>query len=242
MSLHVICPGCLKRFQVSARFAGMKGPCPSCGEIISIPKESVKIHGDDDVVSGKQGKKRSNVFRPIPRLDLDIAPTLAGRYALIALGALLLTFVLGCIPMPGVLRLFIGVLGLGLVAFPLSLFGYWIMLDREQIFVFSGEELYRRTGIVAAGYVLLWLVLEYYLAATKADLFISGLYFSAFALLATSLVHPLLELKTRDAFFHYCIFAVSVALLRFCIGFGWFWSNEWHRYSAAPPPPLLPGM
>ena len=242
MSLHVICPGCLKRFKVAMRLAGRKVPCPNCGETLSIPKGSVHMHGEEDGETAKKSK-RDSLFQPLPRLDWKFEPTQARRVAWYVLGGLLLAVGLGCLPMPGVLRSLCGIIGLCLVAFPLTLFGYWVMLDREHLFAFVGEELYRRAGIVAVGYVLLWLCLEYCLMATRAEGFVSGLSFAAFATLATLLVHPLLELKVRDAFFHYCLFSIPVVLLRFLLGFGWFWqSGEWIRYSAAPPPPLLPGM
>ena len=242
MPLHVICPGCLKRFQVSARFAGMKGPCPNCSTIISIPKESVKFH-DFEEAGVKNEKKTSTLNSHIPRLDVDFDPVQARRYVLVLLAVLSFAFSLGCIPMYAVVRSLIGIIGLGLAAFPLTLFGYHVMMDREKIFFFSGNELYRRAGIVATGYVILWLGLEYFLVAAQADAWVSALYFAAFAGLAAMLAHPLLELKTWDAFFHYCIFSCPVVLCRFLMGFGWFWeSGEWVRYSAAPPPPFLPGM
>ena len=200
------------------------------------------MHGSEDEETAKS--KRDSLLRPLPRPDdWEFEPVQTRRMALCVLGGLLLTVGLGCLPMPGVLRSFVGMVGLCLVAFPLTLFGYRVMLDRDHLFAFVGEELYRRVGIVAVGYVLLWLCLEYFLVATKAEGFVSGLSFAAFATLATLLVHPLLELRVRDAFFHYCIFSFPVVLLRFLLGFGWFWqSGEWIRYSAAPPPPLLPGM
>ena len=244
MPLHVICPGCLKRFQVSVRFAGLKGPCPNCATIISIPKESVKIHGIDNIGTGKgKGSKHNDLLHPFPRLNVDLEPVQVGRYALIVLSVLLLTFVLGCIPMYNVLRLMVGTAGLCFVAFPLTLFGYRVLLDREQIFVLTGTELYSRIGIVATGYVILWCGFEYFLVTSQANVFISTLYFGAFAVLATLLVHPILELHTWDAFLHYSIFGFSITLLRFFIGLGWFWeSGSLIRYSTAPPPPFLPGM
>jgi hypothetical protein len=242
MSLHVICPGCLKRFQVSARFAGRQGPCPNCGPILTIPKESVTMHGADETESEK-AKKRKLALRPISHLDLELDPIRAGRYALGVLGVLLLAFLLGCIPMGTVLRSFLGVLGLCLVAFPLTLFGYKVIRDQEQIFFLTGEDLYRRAGIVAAGYVILWLGFEVFLTAIPAGAFVSVLYFTAFAVLATLLVHPLLEMEMWNAFLHCCIFCFAVVLLRFFIGFGWFWaSSGMVRYTVAPPPPFLPGM
>ena len=225
MPIHVICPGCMKRFQVGARFAGMKGPCPNCGTVITIPTESLKL----DVPP-----------RAISRFDIEFDPALAGRCALGVLGVLLLAFALGCIPMYYVLRSFLGISGLCLIVFPLVLFGYQTLRDREQIFAFTGEDLYRRAGIAAAGYVVCWLGFEYCLAVTQAGIYISWFYFAAFAGLAALLAHPLLAMEIGDALLHYCLFGFSVIVLRFLIGFGWFWtSSESFRNSTAP---LLPGM
>lgn len=241
MSINVICPGCLKRFRVNEQFAGKQGPCPNCGEVISIPKESVTMHDTDATEQGKQ-KKRKQSIRPIPRSDLEFDPVPARNYALGVLGVLLLTFILGCIPMYATLRSVLGTLGLCLVAFPLTLFGYQALRDREQIFAFSGEELYRRSGIVAAGYVILWLGLELFLTAAQGNALICLLYLSAFAALATLLVYPLLEMAMPNSFLHCWLFGFAVVLLRFLLGLGWIWeSSEWIRYTTAPPP-LLPGM
>ena len=242
MPLHVICPGCLKRFQVGVRFAGMKGTCPNCGAAILIPKELLKLPDTDDTKS-EQEKSQNIAYNVIPRLDMEFDPVLTQRYALGVLGVLLLTFLLGCIPMYDVLRSLIGTLGLCLAAFPLTLFGYQVVRDREQIFAFTGEELYRRTGLAAAGYVILWLCFEWSLAATRADGGISWFYFLSFAVLAALFAHPILVIRVRDAFLHYCIFGFSVILLRFLIGLGCFWeSSGLVRYSTASPPPLLLGM
>jgi len=230
MSIHVICSGCLKRFQVADRFAGMRGSCPGCGTIIPIPKEPVKIHDDD-------------ATGPIQRLKLEFDHDRVKYCTLGVFGVLLLTFLLGCMPMWDFLRSFFGLLGLCLVAFPLVLFGYHVLRNQNQIFAFAGEDLYRRAGIVAGGYAVLWIAFECFLAATLASAFVGCLYLGAFAVLATLLAFPLLGLKLRDAFLHFCTFALSVIVLRFLIGFGWFWqSSELIRRTAAPPPPFLPGM
>jgi hypothetical protein len=252
MSIHVICPGCLKRFQVGARFAGMQGPCPNCSTIIAIPKETVKIRDADDTGLKSGGKGRTTSLpasrhraarQPISRLDSEFDPVQTTYYSLAVLGVLLLASLLGWIPMYAALRSFVGVLGLCLIALPLTVFGYHALRDMDQMFSFTGVELYRRAGIAAAGYIIFWLALEGFLAATRADILVSWLYFAVFAALATLLTHPLLGLKMRDAFLHYCIFGFSVILLRFLIGLDWFWkSSEFIRHSTAPPPPLLPGM
>ena len=242
MSFHVICSGCLKRFQVSARFAGMQGPCPNCGTIIDIPKESVELHGDDDAAPKHKKRKRSS-SPVVSRFDLEIDPVQAKYYVSGVFGVLLVTFLLGCVPMYAVVRSILGTLGLGLVAFPLVLFGYQALRDREHMFSFAGRELYRRAGMAAVGYVILWLGFEYCLAASQADVFATWGYLAAFAVLATLCVHPVLAMKMPDAFLHFSLFGFSVALLRWLIGFGWFWeSSGLIRYSTAPPPPILPGM
>jgi len=210
--------------------------------VIAIPQESVTLHGTEDTKS-KQKKQQRLLSRPIPRFDLEFDPIQAKYYISGILGVLLLTFLLGCVPMYPLFRSLLGTLELCLVAFPLTLFGYQALRDREQIFAFTGEELYRRAGIAAAGYVILWLGFEYCLAATQAEGLVAWLYLAAFAALATLLVHPLLEMKMQDAFLHCWLFCVSVVLLRFLIGFGWFWeSSGLIRHSTAPPPPILPGM
>ena len=247
MSIHVICSGCLKRFQVAARFAGLEGPCPKCGAVISIPKTSVKLH-EEETTQPRRDKKGRIITRPIQRFDLELDPVKAKYYALGVLAVVLLTCLLGWIPMGDTLRSAIGVLGLCLIAFPLTLFGYHFLRDRDKIFFFAGAELYRRTVIVAAGYVFLWLFFEYLLAATGlasigVGTFLACIYFIVFAILATLLAYPLLELKLRDALLHFCVFALTVIVLRFLIGLGWFWeSSGWIRGTSAPPPPFLPGM
>ena len=242
MSLHVICSGCLKRFQVNVRFAGKQGPCPNCGTIISIPDESVKMHSTDGEETAKEDQRNASLH-PIPRNDLVFEPDQVKRCTAAVLTVLLLAGTLGCIPMYAGIRSIVGTLGLCFVAFPLTLFGYHMARSREQIFAFTGKELYWRTGTVAAGYVLLWVGFEYFLAIIHADGFISMLYLMAFAVLAVFLVQPLLEMERSDAFLHFCIFGLSVIILRFLMGLGWFWAtNEMTRHSLAPPPPFLPGM
>ena len=242
MPIHVICSGCLKRFQVGARFAGMQGPCPNCGAMISIPKESVKLHGIDETVT-KHKKHHRVPSRVIPRRNLEFDPIQVRYFALCVLGVLLLAFILGCVPMSLFVRSLLGTLGLCFAAFPLTLFGYHVLRDREQIFAFTGKELYRRTGFAAAGYVIFWIGFEYFLTATHADGVVAWIYLAAFAVLATILVHLLLVMKTSDAFLHCTLFGFSVVILRFLLGLGWFWEpSGWIRYSAVPPPPILLGM
>ena len=220
------------------RFAGLKGPCPNCAGMIEIPKASVDIQDADKT----KGENRI-LTRPIERLGLDFEP-LHVKYSILGIvGVLLLTFLIGSIPMYDVVRSLIGILGLCLVAFPLTLFGYHILRDSEQIFAFFGTELYHRVCITAAGYVILWIVMEFFLTVIRANAIISCFYIAVFAVFTSLLSCWFLELRNRDAFLHFCVFGISVILLRFVLGLGWLWqSSELIRHSTAPLPPLLPGM
>jgi hypothetical protein len=242
MPLHVICPGCLKRFQVSDRFAGKQGPCPNCNTIISIPDAPVRMHDTEEGELEKHGGQRA-LYRPIPRIDMDFDLVQTGQYALSVVSILFFTVGLGWISMPVTLRSLLGFAGLCAVAFPLTLFGYQVMRDREQLFIFTGRELYRRAAITAASYVFLWIVFEYMLITSGAEAVVSWIYFAAFACLGSLITHAVFEMNQGGAFLHYCIFGFSIALLRFFIGFGWFWlPNEMIRYGVIPPPPVFPGM
>ena len=61
MSIRVTFPGCLKRFNVSEKFAGKKGPCPKCKKTIEIPEkdEEVVIHEAETGAKDSTGKKLS---------------------------------------------------------------------------------------------------------------------------------------------------------------------------------------
>ena len=67
MAIQVICPGCMRRFEVADRFAGKKGPCPRCGHIIEIPKEQVVVHAPDEMIIEGRKVKNPDFVRPIER-------------------------------------------------------------------------------------------------------------------------------------------------------------------------------
>ena len=66
MPIHVICPGCHKRFNVSDQFAGQKGPCPGCKTEIQIPslEDQVQIL-EPELAPAQQSAKVS--LKPIRR-------------------------------------------------------------------------------------------------------------------------------------------------------------------------------
>ncbi|MDR3233792.1 MAG: hypothetical protein LBT46_09055 [Planctomycetaceae bacterium] len=222
MSLNVVCPGCLKRFQVSDRFAGQKGPCPVCKTVIQIPKAPVKIQGLQGV--GYGGTKADRPFlKPLERIVPDFDVQNASWYAVAAFCIFLAAFFVGCISMPQGVRSGIAFFGLILLAFPLSLFGFQVMRNKEQLFIYTGWDLYRRTGIAALGYVLLWLIFEYFLQYSNAFGVISVLYFAVFACFGMFMTALILDIPPGNALMHFFVFAVPVVLLRCTSGLDWFW-------------------
>ena len=88
MPINVTCTGCHKRFTVPDKFAGQRGPCPSCKTVILIPKpeDEVVIHGGEaDQVKGADGR---NVLKPLSHTSLRLS-----RMQLFSIGAFAITCV-----------------------------------------------------------------------------------------------------------------------------------------------------
>ncbi len=79
MAIQVTCPGCLKRFKVSDKFAGRKGPCPNCKAELQIPRadEKVVIQEPDEFVSGGKTSAGRLDIKPIARRDTKVSPVVA---------------------------------------------------------------------------------------------------------------------------------------------------------------------
>lgn len=246
MAINVVCPGCLKRFQVSDRFAGMKGPCPNCNTVINIPKGKVKIHGAENFEQGGRTTTGKLILKPIDRIDMDFNPFTAGLFGLASLAVFLAAFFIGTLEWPMGSLDWIGAIGVFFVAFPLSLFGYLVLRDREALFVLTGVELYQKVGICALVYAVLWIIFECLAWYMRADEVFIWLYFAVFAFLSMLATHAVLDMNIGTALLHYLVFFVPVLILRGVIGLGWLWNvtAEVMRPdgSSAPPPPVLPGM
>jgi hypothetical protein len=235
MALNVVCPGCLKRFQVSDRFAGQKGPCPNCKTTIEIPKAPVKIHGLEGSEYGAKDRFGNPTLKPLERIvsDFDVQNTLL--YAAASICVLITAFFIGCMTMSTGFRSGIAFLGLALLSFPLSLFGYQVMRNKDQLFIYTGTDLYRRTGLTALGYVILWLVFEYFLQYANVGIF-SVLYFAVFACFGMFFASLVLKIPFSNALRHFLVFAVPIVLLRCAAGLDWFWIQ--HQHNTIPLPDI----
>ncbi len=157
MPIPVTCPKCLKRFQVSDKFAGKSGPCPNCKNPIKIPEatEQVTIHApQDDAPKDRSGQ---SVLKPIRRRETDITRT----GLLITAGCILAVFgvALGFRVTSGDegTPLWAQIFGLIALAPPLVWAGYQFVYDQE-LEPYRGAELRNRVLICAGIFVAIWLV------------------------------------------------------------------------------------
>jgi len=76
MSIIVVCPGCLKSFKVSDKFAGKSGPCRNCKRILQVPtKETeVKVHAPEAFAGGGKSAAGKLITKPIARVNAKLRP------------------------------------------------------------------------------------------------------------------------------------------------------------------------
>ena len=155
MPINVTCPKCQKRFKVSDKFAGQKGPCPQCKTVITVPKleEQVVIHAPEP--TGPKDSKGKAVLQPIFREETKFSPVLT----VVIIAATLLTLMIALVlrfnidpTSPPQLILLLGALALGP---PLAAAGYTFLRDFE-LAPFRGMELWIRAAICGGIYALLW--------------------------------------------------------------------------------------
>ncbi len=155
MPIQVTCPNCLKRFQVSDKFAGKSGACPNCKKPIKVPdaSEQVVIHAPDD--GAPKDRSGQSVLKPLKRTETDI--TRKGLF--ITAGAILaaLAAAIG-MRVAGGTPLIAQILGTILLAPPLVWAGYTFVREQE-LEPYVGPELRNRVLILSAIFAALWLII-----------------------------------------------------------------------------------
>ena len=153
--LTVVCPGCKKRFTVSEKFAGQKGPCPKCKIEITIPalEDQVVIHAPDSGTL-KDSKGRA-VSRPILREETRFSPKVAIGVAVAAIVVLVLALIVRRGPDDDPIPAMIPILGAILFAPPLALGGYSV-LRKDELEPYTGKDLLIRVSACAGSYAFLW--------------------------------------------------------------------------------------
>jgi len=158
MAIQVTCASCLKRFEVSDKFAGKQGPCPGCKETITVPakSEEVVVHAPEEFGDGGRDTSGNLLLKPIERTDAKFSPVMAVGVAVGFLGLFVVAWLLRGMD-AGMLRttfMAIGAIGL---APPLVWAGYAFLRDAE-LAPYQGSQLNLRVAICAGVYVVLWLL------------------------------------------------------------------------------------
>jgi hypothetical protein len=76
MAITVTCPKCHSRFNVSEKYAGKKGPCPKCKQVLTIPTadQQIKIHEREH--EGARGASGQLLLKPTEREKFKARPLL----------------------------------------------------------------------------------------------------------------------------------------------------------------------
>lgn len=161
MPIQVTCPGCHARFKVSDKFAGQKGPCPKCKQVIRVPTkdEEVVIHAPEHSEAGAKDATGKLVLKPIERTETTFNPLLAAGFGAFALLSMLVALV-----MRGSESIPTAILGFGalFIAPPICWGSYQLLRDDEQLEAISGQSLWIRTAACSVLYAALWGAFAYF--------------------------------------------------------------------------------
>ena len=157
MAIRVTCTKCHTRFNVSEKYAGQKGPCPKCKEVILVPKAEDEVVISAPVAGPKDGKGRQ-ILKPIKRNENKFSMlqlvAMIGSVIVFLLGALFIQYSYSdedrlALPLP------LMIFPMALVA-PMVAYGAYNILKDQELDSFEGQELWLRIVICGAIYALLW--------------------------------------------------------------------------------------
>lgn len=227
MAINVICPGCHKRFTVSEKFAGKRGPCPKCKGEILIPsaQDEVKIHGGEAFgPKDKTGRATLQpIFRAEPKITLVAAFSIGAAVATVFLIALVLRFSVA--DKQATSFLMIMSLGAIVIAPPLALGGY-AFVRNDELEPYRGQELWVRVGICAAVYAIIWGVIGiidmYAFQGDGFSLPMVVLFVPLMAVAGAGIAHVSLDLDFFSGIMHYGLYLLVSVLLRLLVGIAAF--------------------
>ncbi len=220
MPIQVTCPGCLKRFSVADKFAGQKGPCPKCKQIITIPKkeDEIVIHAPEHSESGAVGAGGRHVLKTYKRKETKFQPLLFTGVIGSVLVAVLIALV---IRSQGAPELWLKAAAAILLGPLLAWAGYTFLRDAE-FEAYTGTPLIIRSLACGLIYAVLWAV--YVFLGDRffgADAFKSGLeIWQMFVLIlpifaaGTLAAYASFDLDPGSAFFHCAMYFAVTVLLR----------------------------
>jgi hypothetical protein len=219
MPIQVTCPGCHKRFAVSDKFAGQKGPCPSCKTVIRIPdkSEEVVVHAPE---FGPKDAKGQAVLKPIARSDarfsVPVAVSIGVSIAVILAAAVILRVTYdGKVP-PWILGI-----GAALLGPPLAYAGYFF-LRNDELEPHRGTSLWIRSLICGGVYAVLWglyaLGLQLVLDGDPLELFQLLYVGPVFLGLGAGTAFVCFDLDFLTGGLHYSFYLLVSVLLRLLLG------------------------
>lgn len=230
MSIIVVCPGCLKSFKVSDKFAGKTGPCPSCKRTLTVPtkEEEVKVHTPEAFAGGGKTKEGKLVTKPIDRVNAKLRPlttVLIGAAVVLVLAVTLLGRHFGlfaCCKLFGVP--IAAIIGLMAISPGLTIASYEMLRD-DELEPHRGSALLVRSCACGLVYSAMWGVFA--LLASRG--LITGEWWSWVAVLVPFVgigglvATGAYDLEYGDGVFHYSSYLVATALLRWLAGMKWVW-------------------
>ncbi len=237
MAIPVTCPSCLKRFNVSDKFAGKSGPCPNCKKTIRIPEKSeeIVIHAPEDAAP-KDSKGRS-ILKPIRRTEVKLSMPVILAISLstvVVFGTALGIGLSGSAPTA---LLAIGAL---LLAAPLVFVGYWFLHD-DELDSFRGRELLIRCGVCSIVFASLWGLYAYLPGYLTGEAEIDGMQIAMLLpiMLAVGTIASVLvfELEVLQGLLLYAFYLVITFVLAWLAAAPLMHPREVN--STAPPPPAI---
>jgi hypothetical protein len=230
MSIVVVCPGCLKSFKVSDRFAGKSGPCPSCKRTLQVPtkEEEVKVHTPEAFAGGGRSTTGKLVTKPIDRVNAKLRPVATVLIAAATLLVLLATWLGRHLGLFDCCKVFdiplAAIVGLLAVSPPLTIAAYEMLRD-DELEPYRGTGLLLRSCGCGLAYAALWGVFA--LLASRGV--ITGEWWNWIVVLLPLVpigglaAMGAFDLEFGDAVFHYSFYLLATGLLRWVAGMKWIW-------------------
>jgi len=223
MPIPVVCPGCKKRFTVSDKHAGKKGPCPQCKTVIQVPEkaEEVVVHAPEGF--GPKDAQGRAVLKPIARKETKVSPLLTA-VILIAIVAVLAGAWMFRSP-AGKQPLLLLALGAIALAPPLAWAGYTFLRD-DELEPYSGKELSLRILACSAVYAILWglvaLVTGYVLGGDDVQVIHMVFIAPVMIGIGTFAAYLSLDLEAGTAAIHCSLYLLVTVTLRLILGLSAF--------------------
>lgn len=247
MPIPVTCPSCHARFQVSEKFAGKKGPCPKCKNVITIPKADQQVKIDDRAHGGTKDASGRLVLKPIERAKFKAKPLLIGGIVVAVIAAIAAAYAFGGLyeSNPKEMPWFVLALGAFVVGVPVSAAGYSFLRD-DELEPHSGLALWLRSLAASAGFLVLWLLYYYFVPPEYRDLqgaaAMSALAILPFIAGGAFIAVAAFDLGIANGAFHYALYLVCCIVL--CLAAGWPMTERVVGPDAPgenkPPPVLTP--